>query len=112
MHVLEQMLSVLDCLSCNDMCHRDVKPENILWYSTESGDYTFQLADFGLANYGRFAMIKCGTGYYETIELHPEYGRFAQSPKMDVRPLSATVIDTHPSFSFPPVQARTYDEVL
>jgi hypothetical protein len=28
---LEQMLSALDHLACSNMCHRDVKPENMLY---------------------------------------------------------------------------------
>ena len=109
--VLEQMLAALDYLALNDICHRDVKPENILyWVSTDSRGYTFQLADFGLANHRLLARTKCGTGYYEAPELYPEYGTFTQSPKMDVWSLFATVIDIHHKFSFPPERARAYLE--
>lgn len=109
--VLAQMLSALDHLACNDMCHRDIKPENILYWDSIDG-YTFQLADFGLANHRLLAVTKCGTGYYEAPELHPEYGQFAQSPKMDVWSLFATVADLHHKFSFPPAEAKTYADVL
>lgn len=109
--VLEQMLSALDHLACKDMCHRDVKPENILYWEGTDG-YTLQLADFGLSNHRHLAVTKCGTGYYEAPELHPEYGKFDQSPKMDVWSLFATVADINPRFAFPPVRARSYDDVL
>ncbi|PGG96413.1 serine/threonine protein kinase [Helicocarpus griseus UAMH5409] len=110
--VLEQMLSALDHLACNNICHRDVKPENILYWKSMNG-YTFQLADFGLANYHHFASTKCGTIYYEAPELHPEYGQFDQSPKMDVWwSLFATVADIHSMFKFPPAQAKSYGEIL
>jgi len=110
--VLEQMLSALDYLACNDICHRDVKPDNILYWTNPGGDYTFQLADFGLANHRALALTMCGTGYYHAPELYPEYGTFAQSPKMDVWSLFATIADIHPKFSFPPLAANTYGDVL
>jgi serine/threonine protein kinase len=111
MAVLEQMLSALDYLSCMNICHRDVKPENILYYDT-SDNITFQLADFGLANHSHLAVTKCGTGNYEAPELYPEYGQFAQSPKMDVWSLFATIADIHRKFNFPPIWAKTYADVL
>ncbi|KAF2811423.1 uncharacterized protein BDZ99DRAFT_461490 [Mytilinidion resinicola] len=55
-----QMLSALDYLSPRGLCHRDVKPENILHYKT-NGKHTFQLADFGFANYQNQANTACGT---------------------------------------------------
>lgn len=54
----------------------------------------------------------CGTGYYHAPELYPKYGTFAQSPKMDVWSLFATIADIHRKFSFPPRAANTYAEVL
>jgi serine/threonine protein kinase len=109
--VLEQMLSALDYLACVNMCHRDVKPENILHWDS-SDNITFQLADFGLSNHSLLAVTKCGTGYYEAPELYPEYGQFAQSPKMDVWSLFATIADIHAKFNFPPTHAKTYADVL
>jgi len=109
--VLEQMLSALDYLACQGMCHRDVKPENILYWHNEDRCH-FELADFGLANHCHLAVTKCGSSYYEAPELYPEYGKFAQSPKMDVWSLFATVADIHPKFTFPPRAAKPYDDVL
>lgn len=59
-HVLGQMLSALDYLASNNLIHRDVKPENIL-YSDEKGSYLFQLADLGLVNHRSQATTFCGT---------------------------------------------------
>lgn len=112
MQVLEQMLCALDNLSYHGMCHRDVKPENILYWRTGQGKYHFQLADFGLANHQQFAITVCGTGFYKAPELFPEYGKFPQSPKMDVWSLFATIIDVHPMYAFPPLHARTYHDIL
>lgn len=111
--VLEQMLSALDYLACKDVVHRDVKPGNILYWENQ-GDYVFQLADFGLANRETLAKTKCGTGYYEAPELSPEITRVisAQSPKMDVWSLFATIADIHPLFLFPPKDATGYNDVL
>lgn len=76
MQVLEQMLCALDYLAHQRLCHRDVKPENILYWHVAQGVYGFQLADFGLVNHQRFATTFCGTGYYQAPELYSEYGRF------------------------------------
>ncbi len=111
LRVLEQMLSALDYLACRDMCHRDIKPENILYWNS-SDSLTFQLADFGFVSHRLKAVTKCGTCYYEAPELHPEYGNFAQSPKMDIWSLFATIADINPLFTFPPTHARVYADVL
>ncbi|CAK7217491.1 hypothetical protein SCUCBS95973_003172 [Sporothrix curviconia] len=102
--VLQQMLGALDYLDCNGMCHRDVKPDNILyWDNTGHGVYTFQLADFGLAKHHLQATTLCGTPLYEVPELYPDlYGDYPQSPKMDIWSLFATIIHVHPEFAFPP----------
>ena len=48
--VFHQMLQALNCLVWKGIVHRDVKPENILYVSQTSGQYQFQLGDFGLCN--------------------------------------------------------------
>ena len=116
--VLGQMLSALDYLACNSMCHRDVKPENILYYWVKPGEsaggraYTFQLADFGLANYQQQARTECGTAFYRAPESFPATTTFVQGPKMDVWSLFATIADIHSGFAFPPVEAKSYADVL
>lgn len=116
--VLEQMLSALDYLADNNVCHRDVKPDNIIyfWVRQDNKDplndkaYTFQLADFGLTNVSQLARTRCGTPYYMAPEVH--YGKPAQTPKVDVWSLFATIAEIHFSFNFPPAGAVTYEDVL
>lgn len=111
--VLEQILSALDYLAHHGMCHRDVKPENILyWNSKNQGQYNFQLADFGLVNHQRLANTFCGTNLYQAPELHPQYGNFPQSPKMDVWSLFVTIMDVHKGAAFPPSDVTSYDPIL
>ncbi|KAK3904023.1 serine/threonine protein kinase [Staphylotrichum tortipilum] len=108
--VLEQMLSALDYLDWHTMCHCDVKPDNIVYYWLlgvgREKVYTFQLADFGLANYRQHAQTYCGTGFYIAPKIQD--GAFPQSPKMDVWSLFATIADIHPQFKFPPENAQSY----
>ncbi|CAK7200165.1 hypothetical protein SEUCBS139899_002856 [Sporothrix eucalyptigena] len=99
--VLEQMLSALDCTAFNNICHRDVKPENILYYDSSGGhgQYTFQLADFGLAKNQRSARHYGGTEMYSAPEMHLDV---QQTPKVDVWSLFVTLIEIHPETAFPP----------
>lgn len=110
--VLEQILKALDYLAFNQLCHRDVKPDNILYIDRGEWTYHFQLADFGFANHHRLATTMCGTAYFQAPELYPQYGNFPQSPKMDVWSLFASIIAVIPGFNFPPPNAKDYDDVL
>ncbi len=116
--VLEQMLSALDHLAWHSMCHRDVKPENILYYWVQSAEsagekaYTFQLADFGLVQHQQQARTECGTPWYRAPESFHTSTTLVQSPKMDVWSLFATIADIHSDFPFPPAQATSYADVL
>ncbi|KAK0615819.1 kinase-like domain-containing protein [Bombardia bombarda] len=97
--VLKQMLSALDYLACEGYCHRDLKPANILYTVTDEsrGNYTFELADFGLVNFQTTAATVCGTRDYMAPEVvRPE---FRQSPKMDVWSLFVTILTILPQFT-------------
>lgn len=113
MQTLEQMLMALDCLVHHNLCHRDVKPDNILYYPKKArGQYHFELADFGLVNMQQWATTICGTPFYLAPELFRRENDAAQSTKMDIWSLFATLMDVHPLAKFPPPDARDYSSVL
>ncbi|KAM4065197.1 kinase [Hirsutella rhossiliensis] len=84
--VLEQMLAALDYLANENLIHRDVKPDNILYSKLSEGGYHFQLADFGLTHHHSLAKSPCGTGYFQAPELWPRVSKVnaGQSTKLDV----------------------------
>lgn len=100
--VLKQMLSAIDYLAFRRLCHRDLKPDNIL-YDLREGVPHFQLADFGLANMINKANTMCGSPLYWAPEAYT-----ADSPhssKMDIWSLFVTILHIHPdcpSALFPP----------
>ena len=99
-----QMLSALDYLACQNLIHRDLKPDNVL-YSISNGRHLFQLADFGLAHHSSLARTFCGTGYYQAPELWPLISgvNAGQSPKLDIWSLFACVVAVRSRFEeFPP----------
>ena len=107
--VLRQMLSAIGYLATKNLVHRDVKPDNILYYKPPGNSgYHFQLADFGLANQHSLATTVCGTGYYQAPELWPGKSKVyaPQSHKMDVWSLFATIVAVDSRFKYPP---RTFD---
>lgn len=113
--VLEQGLSALDYLKCKNLIHRDIKPDNILFYDIGEGEYLFQLADFGLARHHTLATTFVGTGHYQAPELWPTYSNIiaAQSPKMDIWSLFASIVAVHSRYpNFPPMNSVSYDKVL
>ena len=84
------MLESLDYLAFRNLIHRDVKPDNILYTPTTTGEYHFHLADFGFANQHNLAKTTCGTPLYMAPEMYSEKG--PQTSKMDVWSLFATLI--------------------
>ena len=113
--VLLQMLSALDYLASKSLVHRDLKPDNILYYTLPgNGGLHFQLADFGLAHHRSLAKTICGTGYYQAPELWPEKSKVyaTQSPKMDVWSLFATIVAVDSRFKEFPPHTSDYGIVL
>jgi serine/threonine protein kinase len=111
---LEQILSALDYLANENLVHRDLKPDNILYSNLSEDRYLFQLADFGLAQYYSLATTLCGTGYYQAPELRlPTLGvKVSQSHKLDIWSLYATTVAVHTRFKeFPPATLE-YEVVL
>ncbi|KAK4163773.1 kinase-like domain-containing protein [Cladorrhinum sp. PSN259] len=87
--VLRQMLLALECLDANDIIHRDVKPDNILWDLDENDEYTFCLADFGLSNDPNVATTTAGTAPFMAPEV---FYRKKQTTKIDIWSLYATIV--------------------
>lgn len=105
--VLREMLSALDYLAFNHLCHRDVKPQNILYDCLpEPNKYKFQLADFGFVNDYRHATTFCGTKLYHAPEVYTDK---PQTPKIDIWALFVTIAEVHPAhpdFPGPDPEAR------
>ncbi len=43
------MLLEIDCINNRDMCHRDLKPDNIFLGEKKNGIYILKIGDFGCA---------------------------------------------------------------
>ena len=112
--VMEQMLSALDYLASENLIHRDLKPDNILYSSTDEGRYIFQLADFGLAHHRSLAKTVCGTGYFQAPELLPGISKVHadQSPKIDIWSLFASIVAVQSRFQEFPPKTSDYGVVL
>ncbi len=109
--VFQQMLSALDYLASFQLIHQDVKPLNILYADRGGGNYLFQLADFGLANYeGSFSTV--GSELLMAPELHKILGDFEQTPKVDVWSLLVTLLAVHPQFAFLPPRELSLRETV
>lgn len=88
--VFHQILQALDCLAVNDIVHRDVKPENILWVRS-GNQYQFQLGDFGLSNRAAIAATSVGSPLFMAPEM---FQKAEQTHKVDVWSLFVTMLWT------------------
>ena len=79
-----QMCQALKYLHDRDICHRDVKPDNILIYSHDP--YVFKLSDFGLSKIAPPDQTNletfCGTMLYCAPEVYPGYARLCQQMEL------------------------------
>ena len=108
--LLHQMLKALDCLAFNNLIHRDVKPENILFTLQPSTGYLFQLADFGLCNDVAKAQTKAGTEEYMAPELRKDPDH-AQTAKADVWSLFVTLAFIHDASGYRRKKLKTDKEI-
>ena len=104
------MLEVLDYLAFRNLCHRDVKPDNILYIVINERDCLFQLADFGLANQKDKARTRCGTPVFMAPEVF--YETHPHTPKVDVWSLFVTIISVTRTAGFDENQIFSYREML
>ncbi|KAI1347200.1 kinase-like protein [Xylaria sp. FL0043] len=114
-NVLEQMLSAIDYLASQNLIHRDIKPDNILYDTLpDNRGYHLQLADFGLANHRARAETVCGTVCYQAPELWPDTSKVvaAQSPKMDVWSLFVTMVAVDAQLDGFPPHTNDYGMIL
>ncbi|KAI9849327.1 MAG: hypothetical protein M1837_004787 [Sclerophora amabilis] len=88
--LLKQMLRALDCLANLSIIHRDVKPDNILYSVSPTGDYIFKLADFGLCTLDSKAITFCGARFFQAPEI-VAWKCPPQSPKVDIWSLFVTL---------------------
>jgi serine/threonine protein kinase len=109
--LLFQMLKALDCLANEGMIHRDVKPENILFTPLSSGDYLYQLADFGLANMAANAQTYAGTEPYMAPEVYSGSGQ-PQTVKMDIWSLFVTAAYAMNAAGYRRKPRRNLEQVL
>ncbi|EEU38268.1 uncharacterized protein NECHADRAFT_77064 [Fusarium vanettenii 77-13-4] len=86
---LHHMLQALDYLASQNILHRDVKPDNIL-YSMVRGKPHFELGDFGLAIEARHYEDQAGTFCYMAPDVLLRGA--AQTAKSDVWSLYATML--------------------
>lgn len=113
-NVVGQMLSAIDYLANEKLIHRDLKPDNILYYSSSEHRHHFQLADFGLAHHHSLATTFCGTGYYQAPELWPSVSGVdaGQSTKLDVWSLFACIVAVRSRLEEFPPNTADYGVVL
>jgi serine/threonine protein kinase len=76
-----ELISALQHCHQNGVCHRDVKPENILVTATQDGQMGLKLIDFGIAHVGItvfdfHARDYCGTRDYMAPEIILRLGRY------------------------------------
>jgi serine/threonine protein kinase len=104
------MLEALDYLAFRRLCHRDVKPDNILYMPINDHECIFQLADFGFANQKDLAHTYCGSPMFMAPEMY--FHTHPQTPKLDVWSLFVTILSITRTAGFGDERLSKYKEVL
>jgi len=81
-----QMASAISYLHPKNICHRGLKPENILLYSQEDQNPVFKITDMGLSklvDLGSILKTMCGTPQYIAPEIIKGQEKEAYSLKVD-----------------------------
>ncbi|KAF1948644.1 kinase-like protein [Byssothecium circinans] len=110
LQLAQQMLEALDYLAWKGLCHRDVKPDNILYTRKSDDKYMFQLADFGFANRKDLAHTYCGSPMFMAPEMY--YHSHPQTPKLDVWSLCVTIVSIRYPAEFNVTRFGQYEEIL
>lgn len=95
--MLHQVLLALKFLADWNVCHRDVKPQNIL-YRRSGERYDFALSDFGISRVAGNGNTIAGTDQYKAPEVF-DAERDAR-PVMDIWSLAVTLMEIHPDIPF------------
>ncbi|KAH8589898.1 kinase-like domain-containing protein [Bisporella sp. PMI_857] len=106
----QQMLEALDYLAFRGLCHRDVKPDNILYMPINEHECIFQLADFGFATHTDLARTHCGSAMFMAPEMY--FHTHPQTPKLDVWSLFVTIISINRTAGFDDRGLKHYEEVV
>jgi len=90
--LLKDMLQALEYLDQQNIIHRDVKPDNIL-YDRDLDQPRYQLADFGLSKVVEEGPgSDCGTGIYRAPEIGSTRPVAPHTTKVDVWSLAVTIL--------------------
>ncbi|ORX92539.1 Pkinase-domain-containing protein, partial [Basidiobolus meristosporus CBS 931.73] len=108
--VFSQLVCAVEHLHDRNICHRDIKLENVLIQNSDVGNFTVKLSDLGLAEYASnisYLSSRCGTDEYCAPEIL--LGQSNDGIKADIWSLGVilyTMIAKHLPFNLEPNESR------